>query len=269
MKNYRLNRTDRIILNDLRKDYLSEISKPIDDYWEIGIVETSEFYVISDECESAIGYVVINSNEVIVQFYLIDDFKIHGNLLLKFVINELSIKKIWLPTYYKYSFMLACDITNVHKVTDYIFRLSNFVDRNDIAYPIITNTLAEKTDLELLVDFYDKNIPDSNREWLYNYCSKWIDNDGIFLFYANDNLIGAGEIRHEDFADEFAFLGIAVAEEYRRQGFGTYITSKMRDIALDRKLHPICSVDLKNEPSLKMVQSSGFFQYDRIIIFDV
>lgn len=269
MNEYKLNESDRIMMQDMRKEYLSETKKIIDDYWEVGIIENSDFYAITDDCENSMGYVVVNSDKVIVQFYLQDKWKHKGSSILKSIIEELDIIKIWLPTYYDYAFMLACDISNVHQVTDNLYRLVDFINRNDISYPLISKKIADKNDLQLLVNFYVDNIPDSSREWLYDYCNKWIDMDGIVLFYANEDLIGVGEIRHENFAEHVAFLGIAVSNAFRRQGFGTYITSQIRDMAIERNLQPICSVDLKNIPSIKMIETSGFFACDRIIVFDV
>lgn len=269
MNDYKLNKTDRMMIHEMRKEYLAEIDKAIDDYWEIGIVESSDFYTITDDCENSIGYVVINSDKVIVQFYLKDKWKHLGSSILKDIVRYLNIAKIWLPTYYDYAFMLACDFSNVHQVTDNLYALSDFVARNDISYPLIRKKFADENDLDMLINFYYDNIPGSNIEWLKGYCDKWIKLNGILLFYSDDDLIGAGEIRHEDFADSFAFLGIAVANDFRRQGFGTYITSEIRNIAIERKLQPICSVDLKNIPSIKMIEASGFFAYDRIIVFDI
>lgn len=88
-----------------------------------------------------------------------------------------------------------------------------------------------------------------------NYYAFLIKQNGLFLVYNQNQIIGTGEIRFEP---PYAYIGMTVDLEMRGKGYGTSIIRAMKNKVLRKNLIPLCGVDTSNIPSIKAIEKAGF-----------
>jgi GNAT superfamily N-acetyltransferase len=62
-------------------------------------------------------------------------------------------------------------------------------------------------------------------------------------------------------------IGMLVAPDFRRQGYGTYIVSHLKRDLLSKGLRPICGCAIGNTGLLRAVRNAGFTSDHRLLLF--
>ena len=86
-------------------------------------------------------------------------------------------------------------------------------------YDNLNFTLAKKEEIKEVKKFYMKNL-NENDEYIDNYLSGLILNDGLFLLCDDNDILGVGEYRKSNIFPGTVNLGIVVNQPYRNRGYG-------------------------------------------------
>lgn len=253
------------IIKHLKADMKASLTAPMDDMWENGIIPKGLCYSIQDDAR-IIGYFVILNGDNLVQFYLSPCFQSLRTGLFKQVINEYAIRKITVGTYDPQFLALTLDLNKPYGINSIIY-INQVELPNKESHEHATWSKALPQDQEAVLAYYqlsDLAFPGIDQ---YNY--DLIKNDGLYLFYAEDQLIGTGEIRFNKAKEDHCHIGMTVATHYRNRGYGYYILKTMKILGEDMNLIVLCGTSMDNLASQKTIAKCGFHAYHKILDFSI
>ena len=214
--------------------------------------------------DNLIGYYSIsNNNNLLSQFYIVDDYKNLNEKIFSMVIEDYNISGAIVCSIEKDFLSLAMGIAREVSIDSYLFydfNLNNFVSE----YDNLNFTLAKKEEIKEVKKFYMKNL-NENDEYIDNYLSGLILNDGLFLLCDDNDILGVGEYRKSNIFPGTVNLGIVVNQPYRNRGYGSYIMGKLLEKSLIREDIAICSCDFDNIPSKKALIKAGLTSRHKVI----
>ena len=250
-------------IHDMIEKSCKELIAPRDDYWEEAALAKCVYHLIVESAE-IIGYFAIGKDNALYQFYLSESHRLESQKVFKFILDELMISELIVETYDINYFILALDLAKDIRVHSYMYKQSIMVQ---LESPI-TNMNIHLTTIDNLPDLVEEahvSLGGTDKGWLTGYYQHWIDNDGIYIFTDGNKIAAIGEIRTGFRSKDVAYLGIVVTNDYRKKGLGKYVTGYLRKKANEFGYTAIASVNAKNIGSNKMMVSSGFFAYHRLL----
>ena len=238
----------------LIQEYIHTLSSPFDSFLEEHILK-STFYVILDDLEK-VGYYAIHNNQLLTQFFIRRSYQKHAQELFNQVINNHSVKSIFVPTCDELFISLALDKEFTFTKQAYFFQDSQVnISEND----------SLKTDIFGLA-MLDQllQIQQMCGDFLDRYEER-IEKDELFTYYRGPLLLGIGVLEKSKMLDGFASIGMYTNETYRKQGIGRNIILKLKTWCYDHELKPICGCWYYNESSKKTLESAGMVTRTRLL----
>jgi len=243
-----------------RADYLNSLPEFQEMFLEI-IVTGSDFYILQTD-NVIIGYVIKNSDGVLIEFYIVNKYVSSSNNFFRQVLKELSINKVYCKSF-DFLLLSNCLLNSFqYKVIGVLYR--------DYVEPLVeidTKITMQKSDI-LSVNFLlnqDNSIKElfETEEQLIEF----ITNEHVFEFYKNEEFIGCGIVLRTNTNWNFCDLGVWVNPQKRRHGFGSQIILKLRSFAIKNDMKPSCGCAIENVASQKAIEKSGFVSKHKLIEF--
>lgn len=257
--NITLNEISRDNILNFQNQYYQHILVPIDDYWENGIIATATYYeIISQE---PIGYLVIDEDRVLLQFYLYRKREKEKEIFENCV-HLLQIETACANTYEPDYLNICLDHANDYTILAFFYR-----DERDIHIekPIedLVEKVADLSDLEDAIEY--SGIKGASVDWLKHYYLTLIKKKSLYLYYLENRIIGSGELRPSLTSIGASNIGMTVSDNYQKRNIGSYILYRMKTLSKQMNLIPVCGTDVDNVASQKTIQKCGFYPYHRVL----
>lgn len=260
---YFIKKVDKEDIKEMRKEYYGNLTAPMDDMWEEGIIPSGEHFEIFKE-DISVGYFVVDGENTLIAFYVEDGYDTAE--IFEFAIAEKKIKKAYVSTYDPL-FYDQCDRLK-RSVSDntYLYRNVNEVD---VVSPF-DNIEIKQGNMDELDDLLSYFVDSTGgpEQWLRWYVSNLIENKGLTVFKLGDEIIGTGELRPSKSSEGYANIGMVVAKNFRRRGLATYIIGVITKMCKENGYKAICSTTTDNIGSQKTLEKSGYKSYHRIDIIE-
>jgi RimJ/RimL family protein N-acetyltransferase len=226
-------------------------------------VWTCHYYKI--EMDSAyVGYVCVDSQKTLWEFYLINSAQIYLQEVFKFLIEMNYIVAAESKSFDSLLMSLCFDYHIKASCSAYLFRDDTDIKHLPSGLENIKIRLATKED--------SKGLAEINRfaedvDFFYDL-DKEILKEEIFIFHLNGELLGAGTCKRIYRSLNYYDIGMIVPEKYRRKGLGTYIIIKLKEYCYNNKKIPVCDCYYFNYPSKKTLEKAGFISKHRMVRFE-
>ena len=243
-----------------RTDYLNSLPEFQELFLEIMITD-SDFFVLQIDNVN-IGYTIKNSDNVLIEFYVVNEYVSSSNNFFRQIIKELSISEVYCKSF---DFLLLnnCLLNSFpYKVIGVLYR--------DYVEPLV------KTDVKITMqkaDFSSVNFllnQDNSIKELFEteeQLLKFINEGNVFEFYRNKEFIGCGMVLRTNPDWNFCDLGVWINPSKRGQRLGSQIILKLRSFAINKNMKPSCGCAIENIASQKTIERSGFTSKYKLIEF--
>ncbi|WP_291583572.1 GNAT family N-acetyltransferase [Clostridium sp. UBA6640] len=246
----------------LRKQYYNSLLRSMEDYHDIvHIITASYFGVYSNDV--LIGYYSIsNNNNLLSQFYIIDEYKTLNEKVFSMIIEEKSIEGAIVCSIEPIFLSLAMGVAKEISIDSYLFydfNLNGLMKK----YDSLNFILAKGEQIEKIKVFYMKNLEEKD-ESIDSYLLGLVANDELFVLCDGNEILGVGEYRKSNIFPGTVNLGIVVNKSYRNRGYGSYIMYKLLEKSITRGHKAICSCDFDNIASNKALVKAGFISRHKV-----
>lgn len=243
----------------LRHEYLKSLSAPKDGMWE-AFVDMGAFFEIKTS-EKTIGYLVLNQDRYIIQFYVLKD----AAAVFSHAIEKLEIAGAFVATCETDFMCLSIDMHKSLSINALMYQASLL---DDIEEPQFNTEfdfrVLNKEDMENAVSFAIAAIG-APEDWLRGYYSERIDRGELHGLFNKGNLIATGECRISPLFQGVADIGMIVAPTHRKKGIATGVLVRLLQLCREKNLSPICSTEKDNFGAQKAIEKAGFEAYHRIL----
>lgn len=259
---------------ELQTEFRSSMSGPQDAYWQEGLIAAADHFEIHIDNQLA-GYGVVNSQNQLLQFHLVAGYQRSATSIFRHLLPERNIKQAMAATIEPCYFSVCLD-TQV-RATVHTFLFSDHTPREPElnSLPGHQFRLATSHDLPGVLailtggdEFVDMETVETHFAGPVGYARMVIAAGILHVLEYNGEVIGTGELRERVLWPPFADVGMIVRKDYRRQGLGTYLLCKLKQMAAARGLTPICSCEAGNLGSRKSIEKAGFVAHHRVVQFD-
>lgn len=242
--------------DNLRNNYMKNLTAPMDGFWENVVIGNSECYEIIKD-DTIVGHFSTNSDKTLVQFHITDEYFRFAPEIFQYIITSDIVENASVCTMESSFLSLCLDYQKGISVESYLF-----YDNENIEYVLkefneLAFRYAKDSDLGLIIN--KCGLP------FEGYYEELIENNQLFVLYNGDVFLGIGEFRISKTQSQFADIGMIVVEEYRKKGIGTYIITKLKEHCQKNKVSAIASCNSKNIASKKTLEKSGLISKHRII----
>ena len=264
---------DKSLFIDLKKQYLNEITAPLDGMYFDGFLPQSDhFFIIKENVN--IGYFCINSDGFILQFYINLKNQQKSSEYFKEILEKnkeiVKVNGALVSTAEPKYLSLCFDHFKNHSVTDLMFQKIDQKKSEKYDFKAENKlTLLKKENLDEVVEFAVDTIG-MPENWCQEYFSNLINRNEIYGAWDDDNVLFAtGESRGYDvFQKDYCDLGFMVHKNKQRKGVGTEIMKQLINLTENKGKIPICSTTPENVGSLKSIIKCGFYAPHRVIKFE-
>ncbi len=212
-----------------------------------------------------VGYICVDSNKTLWEFYLVKSAMIHAQEIFKFLIDMNYINSAECITYDHIFMSLCLDFKKKSSCSAYVFRDSIEVNYPLIKYDNISMRLATKEDYDSLLEI--NKIAEGWNDF-FTDLEEQIRMKEVFVFRSGDELLGAGTCKKTWQSRNYYDIGMVVASKYRNKGIGTYIILKLKEYCYSNNQIPVCGCWYPNYPSKKTLEKAGFIANHRVIRFE-
>jgi len=247
-------------ISKCRKGYFDSLPQFQEAFLELMI---GDCYIFRGDSEE-IGYVVLNNEDVLIEFYVSLKYISQSTNIFRQVICELSITDIYCKSFD--SLLLNNCLLNL-----YPYSLVGLLYRDYVA-PLVEKDpkiIYKKSDF-LAAEFLasqDESIMElfDTKEQVVDY----IQNHDVFEFYKDEAFFGCGMVirTHPDW--NFCDLGVWVVPSQRGKSLGAQILLNLSEFAGKKNLTPSCGCAIDNIASQKTIQKSGYVSRYSVINFQV
>jgi GNAT superfamily N-acetyltransferase len=255
---------------DLKAEHLETLTAPLDAYWEEALIGMSDHFELTVDGIRA-GYFCLNADRQMTAFHLVKQFISSGSEALPFVIREHGIDTAFAGTNDPIFLSLCLDIAKRVEVHTLLFE-----DGGAEGVPAVDDAVSFKKagdeDIDAVLKHYlgasgaiDTESIEAAFEGLQGYVRSVMDQHRIFVLRKDGEILATSECRISKTQRPYADVGMIVAEAHRRNGFGSHILSKTRDVCRGQGLIPICSCEVTNTGSRKAILKAGFVARHRIV----
>jgi len=255
-------------IDQLKSDYVKQATAPLDGMWLTGFVPMAKHFEIYDE-DKLLGYFCINDEGYLLQYNLDQRYRSRSTEVFKFLLTLKDsdfgdIKGAFCSTAEPRFISICLDHFSTYKVNALMYQISEEINFDNNAIEL---TKLSKDCLEDVVKFAHEEI-DAPVEWLTGYFSNLISRNELYAFIDKNTIIATGECRGFDtYQTDYADIGVVVSSNQRSKGLATKVLKKLRAIAEEQHLIPICSTEVQNIGAQKAISRAGFFASNRIIQF--
>ena len=253
---------DSNLLNPLKQVWRKSLTSPQDGMWEI-FTEYANQYAIRIK-DKTIGYACVDGNNRLLQFFILPSWMHEATSVFPLFIHQEEIKVGLIGTNNPVFLSTAMHFQKSVKVDTYLFTDILKMNTDDKKGKL---KMAGAGDLENLVDFYHGSM-DGPKEWLNGYLGNLIEKGELFYLQNGKKVLGACEVRRSESQPTVADIGMVASVAHRRQGLGTYLLGKAKEIAVQWNRSPICSCEKDNTGSLKCIQNNGFRSIHQMLLME-
>jgi hypothetical protein len=243
-----------------RTDYLNSLPEFQELFIEL-MINDSECYIIQIE-NKEIGYALINTDNILIEFYVENKYISSSNKIFRQVVKDLSVTEIYCKSFD--SLLLSnCLLSSfTYSVIGVLYR--DYVEPLVILDSGIKMIKANLSSIGLLKK-QDGSIKElfETEDQLTNF----IKNENVFEFYRNDEFIGCGMIIRTNSDWDFCDLGVWVNPSKRGKSIGSQIILNLREFAIKNNMKPSCGCAIDNLASQKIIEKSGFVSRYKMIDF--
>ena len=258
---YNVKKIDKECIKKMRDSYYKNVTAPMDDMWELGIIGKGDFYTI--EKEAVLGYFVVDADNNLLQFFLKEEYEKCALNIFEFIKKKKEINQAFVSTYEPRYLSLCLDKNDGVEINSMLYTQMKTIEfKNPLKG--ISSELAKKENLDEILVYHREKV-DIEGDWLIEYCKTLIAYNGLILFKIGNKIIGTGEMRPSYSSKSYANIGMTVSKNYRKQSIGTYILTQMRILANKKGLKAICSTSKENIASQRTIEKSGFYPYHRVL----
>lgn len=254
---YFIKKIEKEDIEQMRKDYYTNLIAPMDDMWEEGIIPEGDFFMIEKDNDT-VGYFVLDSEKVMIAFYVKEG--LDNAEIFKFIIEEKKITKAYASTYDP---IFYNECTNLKKEISENSLLYRLVSRVETPFYNIIVEDAKIDDMQEILSYFNKGVG-MEGEWLEYYFTKIITNNSLRLFKIDGEIVGTGEIRPSISSERYAHIGMTVSKNHRKKGLATYIVSIISKECDEKGYRVICSTTADNIGSQRTLEKSGYECYHKI-----
>ena len=244
-----------------RTDYLNSLPEFQELFLEIMITD-SEFFLLQTDNVN-IGYAIKNSNNVLIEFYVVNKYVSSSNKFFRQTLKELSISEVYCKSF-DFLLLSNCLLNSFsYKVVGVLYR--DYVEPLVKTDAKITMKKADLSSVNFLLN-QDNSINElfETEEQLLKYINK----ESVFEFYCNKEFIGCGMALRTNPDWSFCDLGVWVNPSKRGQRFGSQIILKLHSFAINNDMKPSCGCAIENIASQKAIEKSGFVSKYKLIKFE-
>jgi GNAT superfamily N-acetyltransferase len=249
---------DRI--GEYRAAYLNSLPEFQELYLEL-MIDDSDCYLIQADGND-IGYAIINPDNILIEFYVIDKYVSGSIEIFRQVIQELSVTEIYCKSFDSLllSNCLLCSFP--YSVIGVLYR--NFVEPLVIPDSGIRMTKSDLSSIGLF-----KQQDDSIKELFEtdDQITRFITNENVFEFYKNDEFVGCGMVIITNRDWNYCDLGVWVKPSSRGNKIGSQIILRLREFAIQNNLKPSCGCAVENIASQKTIERCGYVSRHKLISF--
>lgn len=245
-----------------RTEYLNSLPEFQELYLEI-MLNNSDFYLLySDDIE--IGYIIINADNILIEFYVKNNYIPSSNEILRQVVKDLSVTDIYCKSFDSLLLSICLLSSFQYSVIGLLYR--DYLEPLIMLDSRIKFKKANSSSIRLFKS-QDESIKElfETEEQLTNF----INNENVFEFYKNDEFVGCGMIIRTHYDWDFCDLGVWVNPLKRGEYIGSQIILIMRDFAIKNKLIPSCGCAIENLASRRIIEKSGFVSRYKMINFKI
>lgn len=221
------------------------------------------YYIIQIN-SSRVGYVCVDSQKTLWEFYLVNNAQIYSQEVFKFLIEMNYIVASESKSYDNLLMSLCFDYHKKVSCNAYLFRDDTDKKYSTSGFENIKIRLATKADLK---DLEEINRFEENVDFFFDL-EKEIQREEIYIFHSDDELFGAGTCKRICQCLNYYDIGMIVPEEHRRKGLGTYIILKLKEFCYNDNKIPVCDCYYYNYPSKKTLEKAGFISKHRMVRFE-
>lgn len=263
MKKYSLVKSDHAELSDMKDIYLSRLPAPRDGMWEAFVMMADHYAIICEE--KTIGYFAINSEQIILQFYVEDDYDSLD--IFRQILGELKPVGGVAMTSESEFYSLCLDHQKSVSVNAFMYHYNKDTEITEANFPKNYDFRAvQDNELDTAVDFAELTLG-ADRGWLSGYYGNLINRAELFGLWQEKNLVATGECRVSETQKPYADLGMVVSKIHRGQGLATSILRKLLTLCDQKGLKAICSTEEENIGAQRAIAKAGFISHHRIVEF--
>jgi len=247
---------DRII--NYKQKYLQSLSASQELFLEI-IVQKGKYYLISEKSNIEIGYVSISEDNILVEFYLKNNYLCQTENIFKSLAKQLSFQKTYCKSFD--SVLLKCCLTYYKK-----FRLVGHLFRELQNKPTIHLSLKKRyatmEDFELIKKADDGFFCNDAEISDYILCNNMI------IYSKKKTYVGCGIYKQINENHNNYDIGMFVQSSFRKKGYGTQIITDLVDVCKNNNWHPVCGCAFENVASRKTLEKCGFISKHSLVLFE-
>jgi len=239
-------------IQSLKQTWLKSLSRPQDGMWE-AFRDMAIHWGIK-EGENWIGYACMNADHQLIQFYISPEHLDRGSAILQSFLREFMIHTAIIGTNNPIFFSLASPFFQHINPHTYLYEKVVEVEMKEKSGEF---RLCQMDDLAEMVTYchFATGGPEA---WLEGYIKNLIEKGEIFMLRNEDEIIGSSEVRKSVTSPNYADIGMIVAPNHRKKGYGSYLLNRAKEIAISSGKTPICSTTRDNIGSQRAIKNCGF-----------
>ncbi len=238
-------------LCDWRATYLASLSEPQEFHCE-QLSRRGQPFLIRQAGE-VLGYLIIDGTSTLVEFHATDSGKFDP------CVEQAGIRRVLCKSFDE-PLHAACARRATHAATKgRLYR--RIVDPGFAADPAIQARVADERDVPAVMAA-DDGFFDGDAEAM-----TYAQAEQLFLYETEAGIAGCGLLQRVTPDREAYDIGMMVAPDQRRRGFGRYIVRHLVDLCLTTGKRPIAGCSVENLASQRCLESAGFRSEHRLIEF--
>lgn len=246
-------------IKSTRNEYLRSLPEFQELYLELMVPSAKNFIITIDSSHA--GYVLLNTENIMFEFYLHDSYISQSKEIFRHIVQELGVKRIYCKSFDYLLYNCCITESYPHQIIGALYR--NYNDVGILVNPNLSYRLACDEDIPFLL---------KQEDGLYESPSElemFVKGQNISMFYEQGNFIGCGfYIKvHTDW--NFVDIGMWVHPAFRRHGFATQIISVLKENCIKNNKKPICGCDIHNSASQKTLEKCGFISKHKLFEYGV
>lgn len=228
------------------------------------------FYLVNCEGRS-VGYAAYigegtGLENTILEFYLSPECRLMSGAVFESLVKESGVEHLMVRSNDRFLLSLFHEFCSNPIVTSLHFQLlvpTKFCFRNLSFRP------ARMDDVEILHALFTD--PGSRPfHWTDEEATReYIKDDTFWVLEEDSRLLGVGVMYKTIYQPQYVDIGMLVASEHRRKGYGAYIVQEITRVCEDRSLIPAAGCNADNVPSRKTLERAGYYPYDRYLLGEI
>jgi len=247
-------------IRGIRSEYLNSIPEFQELYIELMIDESDCYLLQSDG--SDIGYAIINTNDILIEFYVIDKYLSGSYEIFRQLVMDLSVTEIYCKSFDSLLLSNCVLCSFPYSVIGVLYR--DYVEPGLIPDRGITMIKSDLSSAGLF-----KQQDDSIKELFEtdDQLTRFITKENVFEFSRNDEFVGCGMVIRTNPDWNYCDLGVWVKPSSRGHKIGSQIILRLREFAIENNWKPSCGCAVENIASQRTIERAGFVSRHKLIRF--